>query len=241
MDVYAVKGSGDRVLLTNVPFSSFKSDSTYPHPWVTISVDFKDVLAKLGLANTFPLSAATISTLLTTYKLGINIESDLNLTDGTTVLAADIVSQGLFGSNQFYPAMRLNWAVTDYCSYSASAWAGNYYATETSELFGGYCGTASQCTAGGYDVVLVQDGTNPNKFNVTNWYDSGISNYLILTPSVDVATQVVTVPKQTRTNGNTMEGSGTYNQCLGKMLINYTYKSAAGVVLDQFLWTLVKH
>ncbi|MEQ1587015.1 MAG: hypothetical protein ABL895_14105 [Cyclobacteriaceae bacterium] len=235
VDVYAIKGSGastTRELLTNVPFSQFKTDDTYPLPWVTISIDFSFILSKIGLENTFPLSQATINTLLTTYRGGINIECDLNLTDGTKVLAADIVSQGLFGSNQFYPAMRLNYAMTDYCSYVASDWAGTFDATELSELFGAY---------GPYDATLTQDGADPNKFSTDNWYDSGIPVYFIFSPSVDPSTQIVTVPSQPNplNPARTIVGSGTYNSCLKEAQITMTY-SQGTTVLDQLVWKLVK-
>ena len=235
VDVYAIKGSGaatSRVLLTNVPFSQFKTDSKYPRPWVTISIDFKDILSKLGLANTFPLSLATVNSLLTTYRLGINIECDLNLTDGTKVLASQIVAQGLFGSNQFYPAMRLNYAMTDYCSYDANSWAGTYDATELSELFGAY---------GPYDVTFVQDGANPNRYTTSNWYDSGIPIFFTFSPSVNPATQIITVPSQPNPNNaaRTIVGSGTYNQCLNEASISFTYTQGT-TVLDQFIWKLAK-
>jgi hypothetical protein len=235
VDVFAIKGSGastTRELLANIPFSQFKSDGTYPRPWVTISIDFKDILAKIGLANTFPLPAATIDALLTTYRGGILIECDLNMVDGTKVLAAEIVSQGLFGSNQFYPAMRLNYAMTDYCSYAASDWAGTFDATELSELFGSY---------GPYDATFTQDSANPNKFTTDNWYDSGIPVYFIFSPSVDPGTQIVTVPSQPNplNTARTIVGSGTYNSCLGEAAINMTY-SQGTTVLDQLVWKLVK-
>lgn len=235
VDVYAIKRSGatlTRVLLTNIPFSQFKTDATYPRPWVSISIDFKDILSKIGLANTFPLPKATVDALLTTYRAGILIECDLNMVDGTKVLAAEIVSQGLFGSNQFYPAMRLNYAMTDYCSYVASDWSGTFNATELSDLFGGY---------GPYDAKFTQDLANPNKFTTDNWYDSGIPVYFIFSPSVNPSTQIVTVPSQTNpaNAGSTIVGSGTYNSCLKEASITMTY-SKGTTVLDQLVWKLAK-
>lgn len=235
VDVYAIKGSGistTRELLTNVPFSQFKTDATYPRPWVTISIDFKIILSKIGLGNTFPLPQATIDALLTTYRSGINIECDLNLVNGSKVLAAQIVAAGLFGSNQFYPAMRLNYAMTDYCSYVANSWAGTYDATELSELFGAY---------GPYNVTFVQDGGDPNKYTTDNWYDSGITIYFTFSVSSNPATQVITVPSQPNPNNTarTIVGSGTYNQCLNEAAISFTYTQGTAV-LDQFVWKLVK-
>jgi hypothetical protein len=249
MDIFVIKKEGSsrtKVLVKNVPFSAFSSDGKYPRPWVAVTLSLKDeILPKLGLANAFPLDASTVSALLSTYSVGINIEIDLNLTDGTKVLASSLVASGLYGSNQFYPAQKLTWAVTDYCFYIENSWAGDFLATETSEFFGAYCGTPAQCTNGGYDVVITKNGASANLFNVDNWYDSGIPIYMSLRPSTDVATQVVTVSKQEFTTGSgkvrLIEGTGTYNQCKGTMAINFTYKDkVSGDVLDAFVWSLKK-
>src|SRR6185436_20530613 len=50
-----------RELLMNVPFSQFKSDGTYPKPWVSVSTTSAAILGKLGI--TFPLDATEINTL----------------------------------------------------------------------------------------------------------------------------------------------------------------------------------
>ena len=123
VDFFVLKKTGStttRVLVQNVPASQFKKDATYLQPWVTVTIPLSDILTKLGLSSTFPLDNATVNTLVTTYKFGINIEGDINLTDGTKALAEKVVASGLFGSNQFYPAQKLVYTVTDYCSYVAS-------------------------------------------------------------------------------------------------------------------------
>jgi hypothetical protein len=240
MDIFVIKREGSsrtKVLVKNIPFSAFSSDGKYPKPWVAVNLSLKDdVLPKLGLSNSFPLDAATVSALLGPYATGVNIEIDLNLTDGTKVLASSLVAAGLYQSNQFYPAQKLTWAVTDYCTYIPTSWTGDFDATETSEFFGGY---------GPYTITLVADGTKANRFTTDNWYDSGIPIYMDLTPSTDVATQVVTVPKQEYTTGSgkvrLIEATGTYNQCKGTMAINFTYKDkATGDVLDALVWSLTK-
>lgn len=97
-------------------FSSFRKDATYPNPWVSVSVTLSDVLSKLGLSNTFPLSSGTVNTLLTTYKFAISIWTDLKLKDGTIASADKVAASGLFQINQFYPAQKLVYSVTDYCT-----------------------------------------------------------------------------------------------------------------------------
>ncbi len=234
VDIYVIKKVGattSRVLLKNVAASEFKKDK-YPRPSATISLTINEVLTGIGITPTFPLSDASVNTLLTTYKFGIAMESDLNLADGTKVLAADIVAAGLFQSNQFYPAMLLSWAVTDYCTYNAATWAADYDATENSELFGAY---------GPYTATVVQDGADPNKFSTDNFYDSGWPLVFKLVPSTDVASQKITFDKQSVTTGSgnvyTYEGNGTYNQCLNTMGLNITVKKN-GEVSDQLVWVL---
>lgn len=235
-DIFVLKrtvpnGSTTRESLLNVPFSEFQTTDDYKGPWVSVSIPMEDILDVLGLDSSDPDFATDI---LALYPNGINIESDLNLTDGTKVLSSQLVASGLYQSNQFYPAQRLNIAVTDYCSYDVNDWAGTYDATETSEFFGGY---------GPYDVTFTKDAVTANKFNIDNWYDSGIPIYIVFTPSVDVVTQVVTAPEQEYTTAGgavrLIQGSGTYNSCKKELLLNFTYKSkATGDVLDSFLWSL---
>lgn len=214
MDIYVIKREGStrtKVFTKNVSFSAFKQDGTYLRPWVSVDLSFKnDILPKLGIENTFPLTDAAVETLLTTYAFGVNLEVDLNLTDGTKVLASDLVAAGLFGSNQFYPAQKLTYAMTDYCSYDADTWGGSWVGTEV---------------PGSVDAnKLVQDPTDPNKYTMDNWWGDGVEAYLIFTPSTNPNTQVVTVPKQTTSEGGIAQGTGTYNQCLGTFSINCTYE-----------------
>lgn len=235
VDIYVIKKTGavsSRVLLKNVPASEFKKDK-YPNPSATISLTINQVLTGIGITPTYPLDAASVDALLSTYKFGIAMESDLNLADGTKVLAADIVAAGLFQSNQFYPAMLLSWAVTDYCTYDESTWSGDYDATENSEISGAY---------GPYGITLIKTGTN--KFSTDNFYDSGWPLEFTLEPSTDVASQTISFVKQsiTTTSGNvySWEGDGTYNQCLNTMGINITVKKN-GETSDQLVWVLEKN
>jgi hypothetical protein len=116
-DIYAEKklagGAIERVLVKNVPGSEFKTTDDYLRPWVSVSIPMTDILAAIGIPDYTDPAVQDI--LLTTYKFGININSDINLTDGTVIPAADIVAAGLFQSDQFYPAQKLTYAMTDYC------------------------------------------------------------------------------------------------------------------------------
>lgn len=214
MDIYVIKREGStrtKVFTKNVPFAAFKNDGTYLRPWVSVSLTFKDdILPKLGVDNTFPLSDAAVETLLTTYAFGVNLEIDLNLVDGTKALASDLVAAGLFASNQFYPAQKLTYAMTDYCQYDANSWGGKWIGTEVP-------GSVDKNT-------LVQDASDPNKYVMNNWWGDGVDAFLIFSPSTDPNSQVVTVPKQTTSEGGIAQGVGTYNQCLGTFTINCTYE-----------------
>lgn len=236
LDIYVIKRNGaarEKVLLRNVAFSEFKTTADYPKPWVSVSMKITDILPKLGLPATFPMAASTITTLLTTYSFGIQLEVDLNLVDGTKVLAADLVAAGLYQSNQFYPAQKLTYAMTDYCSYVESFWAGNYNSTENRTT-----------VYGPYQVSLSSSGT-ANRFNITNFYDCADNTYYLqFQSSTNPATQVVTFPSQTTVNG-TLSGTGTYNQCLGTFSIQTTYVSSAAscngsVVTDVFRYDFAK-
>lgn len=118
LDVYVIKKTGlvaERVLLKNVPASDFKTTSDYPNPWVSVSIPINDILTKIGITPTYPLPQASLDKLFVDYKFGVGIETDVNLVDGTKVLAAELVAAGLYQSNQFYPAQILNYAVIKYC------------------------------------------------------------------------------------------------------------------------------
>jgi hypothetical protein len=111
VDVFALKktksGSTttvEKVLLVNVPSSAFATGD-YPGPSAKVSINVSDIITKIGS----PSSAV----LLDLYANGIDIHSDLNLTDGTKVLSDQIVAAGLFQSDQFYPAQILSICVSD--------------------------------------------------------------------------------------------------------------------------------
>ncbi|MBI1768438.1 MAG: hypothetical protein HYR67_08700 [Bacteroidetes bacterium] len=224
VDIYVLKGSGaniSKVLLTNVPFSQFKNDGTYPRPWVSISLKFVDIVAKLGLDNTFTngkLPQATVDALVKgDYKFGVNIQCDLNLVDGTKVLASDIVSQGLFGSNQFYPAMRLNYPMIGYCAFDPSTWPGTYVSVETP-------GSTE-------DNVLTRDPDQvnfPNRMHLDNFWGDGVDAYFDMIPSTNPFDQNIVIPAQTTADPGDLTGTGTYDQCLGTITLKCKYVAFGG-------------
>lgn len=112
VDIFVIKKltatTSERLLLTTVPGSSFKTDDTYRGPWTSISLTLSSILTKIGADLSTPAGRAAFIAL---YETGIKMESDLNLKDGTKVLAKDLVASGLFDSDQFYPAMKMTYGV----------------------------------------------------------------------------------------------------------------------------------
>jgi hypothetical protein len=212
-DIFVLKNVGgafERVLLTNVPGSAFTQTADYLRPSVAVSLNLTDILDALGLSDYE--DPAVVNTLLTTYKFGVNLECDLNLTDGSQVLAADIVAAGLFASNQFYPAQKLTYSVTDFCPYEAT-WAGTYTANEI----------YASSVYGPYNVTFTQDPGDPNRYNFTNFWDYGLPAYVVFTPtSDDPDGQIVEFPEQT-VDGETLTGTGTYDMCLQTFKIQTSY------------------
>lgn len=225
VDFFVLKKVGStttRELVKNIPFSSFVNDGKYKNPWVTVTLTLPEILTKLGLSSTFPLDNTTLNTLFSTYKFGINVEADLNLADGSKALAANVVAAGLFQSDQFYPAQKLIYGVTDFCGYDLNAWAGSYAATEI----------YSNGVYGPYTVNIAIDGTVPNRLNITNFYDSyytgGQTAYIDLTPSTSAgpSTQTAKFPDQTSGGLPITKSSGTYDQCLNTIKVKLNYDGA---------------
>ncbi len=226
IDVYAVqKPSGNRILLSNVPFSQFVT-GVYKGPSVTVTYTMNFVLGKLGLPTAPNVIYTTTAgnPLLTTYQPGIEIQTDLNLVDGTQVLASQLVAAGLYQSNQFYPAQILTWTMTDYCTYNNTTWAGKtYISVETP-------GSTED------NKLSVKDPLKPNRFTMDNWWGDGVDVYMDFAVSTNPATQTVTIPTQTTTENGVASGTGNYNQCLGT--IGLTCKYVLGGATYNFNYAL---
>lgn len=101
-----------------------------------------------------------------------------------------------------------------YVAYNNSEWEGLYSAVEVYGPDDDY---------GPYDVQLVQDETNPNKFYIDNFWDSGISAYIVLEPSTNYETQIATFPTQDDGDGGEITGEGMYDTCTGTLSITTNY------------------
>jgi hypothetical protein len=214
IDIYVEKKpSLQRVLIKNVPFSEFKNDGKYPRPYVSVSIPLSDILTKIGVTPNYPLSQSDVDMLVDVYKFGINIITDLNLTDGSKVLADDLVAAGLYQSNQFYPAQNIPYSVINYCAFDEASWGGSYTANEV----------YSNSAYGPYTVSFVPTG-NPGEFTLIDFWDSGpaITAIVQFTPSTDPDTQIVIFPTQT-VDGEELTGEGTYDECTKTLKIQTKY------------------
>lgn len=214
MDMYVEDKDGVRTLLANIPGSSFKTTADYDRPWVSVSFTLAEILPKIGVDATFPLDGDVVDMLLADYGSGIAIVTDLNLKDGTKVLADDLVAAGLYQSNQFYPAQRIPFGVVEYCPYDDPSWEGEYKALEIADE-----------TVGPYVVQFTE--VDDNVFEVDNIFDadSDGKNYKItitLVPSTSPYDQDVTVETVT-INDIEFKGSGSYDQCTGVVTLTVIY------------------
>jgi hypothetical protein len=97
---------------------------------------------------------------------------------------------------------------------NAIDWSGDFAALENT-----YDGAIVDDHYGPYDVTLVMDPTNPNKFSFDNFFDSGIDAYMIFDP----ATMKVSFPTQDDGSGTPISGVGTYDACTGSFVIRTAY------------------
>jgi hypothetical protein len=116
--------------------------------------------------------------------------------------------------------------VSHLCPYNASSWTGAWGGDEV-----GAC-------CGGTDANAIrQDATDPNKFIMDNFWGDGVDAYFILTPSTtSVFDQVLTMPKQTTSEGGIASGTGTYDQCAKTFTIatKYTFPGLPNLQVQAF-------
>lgn len=210
MDMYVEDKDGVRTLLANIPGSSFKTTADYDRPWVSVSFTLAEILPKIGVDATFPLDGDVVTMLLADYSTGIAIVTDLNLKDGTKVLADDLVAAGLYQSNQFYPAQRIPFGVVEYCPYDDPSWEGTYKALEIADE-----------TVGPYEVELTE--VDDNVFEISNILDDGNTITVNFATSTSPYDQDLTVDAVS-IDGTAFETkNGSYDQCTGVFSFAVTY------------------
>lgn len=123
----------------------------------------------------------------------INIINDNVYESSNETIRIQIPSSG----NSFH-TVTINEDASDcqYAVYDDVDWAGSYEAIEDYGEDGTY---------GPYTVSFSQDSEDPNKYTFADFWDSGISAYIVFDP----ATETVSFPSQVTAYG-TITGSGTY-------------------------------
>jgi hypothetical protein len=125
-----------------------------------------------------------------------------------------MVSDGVdVGGNPFHTLTILS-NCEDIVGLEPDYFAGDYDALEDYGAGGTY---------GPYDVTLVQDEDDPNRFDFDNFYDAGYDAYIVF----DIANGTVSFPNQNvggdATNPAITDSSGTFDLCDGTLTINLTY------------------
>jgi len=124
-----------------------------------------------------------------------------------------------------------------YCAYVPSSWTGAWLGVEA-------------CTGCSTDHnTITQDGSNPNKFWMNNWWGDGVPVYMLFTPSTNTFDQIVTVPSQSvndpvdgsTTLPCTASGTGTYDQCKGTFTISSKYVIPNGTYAGTYTWVYNFH
>jgi len=219
IDVYAEDSVGVRTLLKNYPASAFTTGEN-GRPVIKVSFTLAEILPKIGIPASFPLSQGVVDAilgdnpLLGNYKAGINIVTDINLTDGTKVLADDMVASGLYQSNQFYPAMRLPFDAVRYCPYEEGEWSGEYKTLEIGE----------DDTVGPYILTFTQTGADT--YHVTGLFEeAGNAFDITLSPSTSPYDQDVADITATIDGEPFKATKGSYEQCTGRITFTVAYSS----------------
>jgi hypothetical protein len=102
--------------------------------------------------------------------------------------------------------------VTDF-PYNAGMWAGDISAVE-SYASGPY---------GPYTIKLTQSSTNVNRYDLNNFYDSGLSAYIVFVPEA----HTVSFPNGQTPGGKPITAStGVFDACAGTFDIHLTYDGA---------------
>lgn len=101
------------------------------------------------------------------------------------------------------------------CDYTAGDFDAEYYA-------GTWAATEDYGSSkyGPYEVEMVQDDVNPNRFDFDNFYDSGLDAYIVF----DGPNGTVKFPDGQTPSGKALtQSSGTFDRCNGTLTINLNY------------------
>jgi len=106
----------------------------------------------------------------------------------------------------------LSVTVTDYSAYNASTWTGSWVGYESGR------------DGGGHETnILTADPGDANKVFMDNVWGNHDAAYMVFQPSTNIIDQLVVVPDQTTSDGNTISGTGSYDQCRQTVHLDLVY------------------
>lgn len=141
---------------------------------------------------------------------------DDQLIEDDEIIRVQLVGNGLkLNGNTIHDITIVN-ECSDEGGLALTDFAAAYHATEK------YGATAASWY-GPYALVITQDAANPNRFNMTDFYDSNLAAYFL----VDIATKSAYFPNQTVGGKPITNSSGTFDLCTNpghltlKIQLNY--------------------
>lgn len=139
---------------------------------------------------------------ITAEGVQIKINDDLAIED-TEIIRVQLTGNGLaLNGNTIHNVTIMN-DCTDQGGLTLADFAAAYHATEV------YGPTS---TYGPYALTITQDATNPNRFNMTDFYDSNLAAYFL----VDIAAKTAYFPNQTIGGKPLTASTGTFDFCTNK-------------------------
>jgi hypothetical protein len=154
--------------------------------------------------------------------------------------ATDNVAEFTLGGNNF---THVN--VTDHhCDTNLTEFAdGSGWDGEEGTVVKNVSGTKSNI-AGSSDISkFTVDPSNANRLWISNFFGDGaaVQAYLDFTTSTSYVDQIVTIPQQTTSEGGSLVGSGTYDQCRQKLVLNVAYSFGSTTYSWTYNFTKLKY
>jgi hypothetical protein len=210
----------DEPAALSVDFGSIASSSQEAEGQ-TITIPLRNAnsgsVSKLGVVFGGSATEGDDYTLVGITEEGVQIKiNDDQLIEDSEIIRVQLTGNGLtLNGNTIHNITIMN-DCEDQGGLTLANFAAGYNATEK-------YGEAPSSWYGPYHVVITQDATNPNRFNMTDFYDSNLAAYFL----VDIATKSIYFPNQTIGGKPLTASSGTFDFCTNKghltltMQLNY--------------------
>jgi hypothetical protein len=161
-------------------------------------------VSKLGVVFAGSATEGEDFTFLGITEEGVQIRiDDDQLLEDTEEIRVQLTATGMSINGNNIHKIAIQNDCEDEGGLTLAQFAGEFNATEK-------YGPAPADWYGPYHMTITQDATNPARFSMTNFYDSGLPAYFI----VDIATKSVHFPNQNpRTTRALTNSSGTFDYC----------------------------